>query len=98
MILTNLNNDFFNVLVAGVVKAGNVASSLDREGKLRHISSKNIAGKGEGSTFDGNCRGQSRECKSSDEGDGAEEEHFLEKRYAGWCLVYEGRKRLRAVE
>jgi hypothetical protein len=76
--------------MAGVEKAGNIASSLDREGKLRHTSSNNIAGNSEASTFDGNCRRESRECKSSDEGDGTEEEHFFEK--VGWCLMYDSER------
>ena len=59
--------------MAAIVKVGDSpAASLDREG---HISSKDIAGTDE-ATFEGNCKGQSRECKSSDEGDGTEEEHF----------------------
>ena len=93
-ILTNPNNDVLNVLFAVVVKKGNrrvPVFSLDREGKLRQIdiSSKDIAGKGEACTIDGNCRGQRRECKSSDEGDGTEEEHFsLIKKKKKCGLVY----------
>ena len=59
--------------MAVIVNTSYTASaSLDREG---HISSKDIAGTDE-ATFEGNCKGQGRECKSSDEGDGTEEEHF----------------------
>jgi len=74
--------------VAVVVIVGNSPASLDGEGKLSHISSKDIAGSDEASTFDGDCRGHSRECKSSDEGESSEEEHFLEEcmRVGVWCM------------
>ena len=87
-ILTNVTSDAINVLFAGIVKVGNrrrARPSLDRKGKLRHISSKDIAGRDEGSTIDGNCRGQSREYKNTNERDGREENHFLflEKKICG---------------
>ena len=58
-ILTDVNNDGQNLLVASIVSVWKTRRppSLKREGKLRRsISSKDIAGKDEASTFDGNCR------------------------------------------
>ena len=95
-ILTDVGNDLHNVVVAGIVKTRKRPASLERGGKLRHISSKDIAGRDEACTFDGNRRGKSRECESSDEGDGTEEEHFFKRRRnMDWYLEYERRIRLR---